>query len=123
MSDRVYDVENHRIFECAPDGPPPRNSRDAADLIGAARSQQATLVVIPADRLGDDFFHLKTGVAGEIIQRFVTYQLRLPITGDISRYVDESRTLGDFVYECNKGALIWFLPDLESVTKRLNRSD
>jgi hypothetical protein len=120
MPDTIYDLEGSRVFESAAEGPPPRNSRDATDLISAAWSQKATLVVIPVDRLGDDFFRLRTGIAGEIVQKFVAYQLRLAIVGDISRYVDESTALRDFVHECNKGEHVWFLPDVGSVAKRLS---
>jgi hypothetical protein len=121
MPDRAYDLEGFRVLEYGAEGPAPRNRRDAADLISAAWSQQAKLAVIPVERLGDDFFRLKTGIAGEILQRFVTYQLRLAIVGDISRYLDESRALRDFVYECNQGVQVWFFPDLESVAKRLSQ--
>jgi len=119
MSDRVYDLQGIRVFEFAAAGAPPTNSRDATELIGAARSQQAELAVIPAARLGDEFFRLKTGIAGEIIQKFVTYQVRLVIVGDIPRYLLESSALRDLVYESNHGTNVWFLPDLQSLASRL----
>jgi len=58
------------------------NRRDATDLISAAWSEEATLVVIPVTRLHEDFFRLRTGLAGEIVSRFVGYRLRLAIVGD-----------------------------------------
>jgi hypothetical protein len=117
--DRVCDLEGIRIFHCSSEGQPPRNSRDATDLMSAAWNQQATLLVIPEERLGDDFFRLKTGIAGDVLQKFVMYKLQVVIVGDISRYVDQSAALRDFVYECNEGRDIWFLPDLPSLANRL----
>ena len=123
MPDRTYDLQGVRVFECAAEGTPPGNSRDAVDLISAAWNQKATLMVIPAGRLGDDFFRLKTGVAGEIMQKFVTYGLRLAIVGDISRYLSESSALRDLVYECNKGTQVWFLANLQEFAEQLTRHE
>jgi hypothetical protein len=47
------------------------------------RSHRADLIVIPAARLADDLFRLRTGAAGEIFQKFATYQVRVVILGDI----------------------------------------
>ena len=84
MADKTYDLNGTRVYECSADGPPPLTRREATDLISVAWSEKATLVVIPVARLADDFFRLKTGIAGEIVSRFVTCRLRLAIVGDIS---------------------------------------
>ena len=114
-----YDLHGVRILERPAEGSPIRNSQDAIDLIGEAHSRQAALVVIPAGRLGDDFFRLKTGLAGEIIQKFVTYGVRLAILGDLSHYLNESSALRDFVYESNEGSHCWFLTSREELQRRL----
>jgi hypothetical protein len=69
MPDRFCDRYGVRVFECAADGAHPRNDRDVVELIAAAGEHDAKLVVIPAERLGDNFFHLKTRIAGEILQK------------------------------------------------------
>jgi len=122
MPDTSYDLCGLRVFECAEEGPSIRNDRDAAGLINAAWEHRARLVVLPVERLGDDFFRLRTRIAGEVIQKFVTYHLRLAIVGDISRYVDESSALRDFVYESNRGDQVWFVPGREELAKRLERT-
>ncbi len=76
-------------------------------------------MVIPVARFHDDFFRLKTGIAGEIVSRFVACRLRLAIVGDISRFIKESSAFRDFVYEINKGPYVWFLPDLQALEQRL----
>ena len=119
MPDHAYKLDGFRIFECAPEGPALRHGRDATDLIGAAWREQAVLVAIPAARLGDDFFVLKTGIAGEVLQKFVTYRMRVVITGDISRHLGESPALADFVRECNRGPNIWFVPDVRTAAEWL----
>lgn len=120
MPDRSYELQGVRVFECAAEGAPPRNGLDAVDLLSAAFSEHVGLVVIPVERLGDDFFRLKTGVAGEILQKFVNYRLRVAILGDISRYVRESNALRDFVYESNKGPHVWFAANYEELARKLS---
>ncbi|MGJ6963462.1 DUF4180 domain-containing protein [Streptosporangium sp. G11] len=98
-----------------------QNESAALDLIGEALGRDAEAVVIPAERLGDDFFRLRTRVAGEIVQKFVTYRLLLVIVGDISRHVAASSALRDFVHETNQGDHVWFLPGLGELEARLGR--
>jgi len=119
MPDTSYELQGVRIFECAVDGELLRNNRSLNDLISAAWEQHARMIVVPVERLGDDFFRLRTGIAGEIVQKIVQYHLRLAIIGDISRYVEESTALRDFVYESNRGNQIWFVPSLEELEARL----
>ena len=80
----------------------------------------ARFIVIPATRLSDDFFRLKTRIAGEVIQRFVMYRFRVAIVGDISRHVAESESFRDFVYESNRGSQCWFV-SAEELSNRLER--
>ena len=118
MPEGCYELAGTRIFECAADGAPVKSTGDALELISVARSNQASLLVIPAARLDDEFFRLRSGVAGEFLQKFVTYGLQLAIIGDISRHVNASTALRDFVYESNKGAHVWFLADTGELIRR-----
>src|SRR5215469_8390033 len=117
---REHDMHGVRVLECPAKGDPIRNERDAVDLIGAVACRDAGLIAIPGSRLESDFFRLKTGVAGQILQKFVTYRLRVAIVGDISKQVAESFALRDFVYECNRGDQIWFVQDLRELDERLH---
>ena len=44
-----------------------KSERDAPELIGEAMSSGAELILVPVERLAEDFFHLKTGLAGQIM--------------------------------------------------------
>jgi hypothetical protein len=93
--------------------------RQAMDLIADAHGRGAELLVLPVERLPGEFFQLRTGVAGGIVQKFVTYQLRVAILGDISRYVARSETFAGFVAETNRGRQLWFTADTEELATRL----
>ncbi|MEU3252261.1 DUF4180 domain-containing protein [Streptomyces sp. NPDC006997] len=114
--EKIHDVP---VLMCAADGPAIVSERDAVDLIGDAGYLGARWVVVPARRFGDDFFHLRTRVAGDIVQKFAQYGVGLVVLGDISRQVGASSALADFVRESNGGRQLWFLADRERLAERL----
>src|SRR5581483_7168098 len=109
MPDTLTTIQNTHVLVCAPDGEKVKSERDALDLIGEAMDAGAEVILVPAERLEETFFQLQTQIAGHIVQKFVTYRRRLVISGDISRYVAQSRAFRDFVSEANRGNQIWFL--------------
>jgi hypothetical protein len=111
-----------QVLACPPDGKKIQSDRDAVELIGEAYQQGAGLILIPVERFEDDFFRLETRIAGEILQKFVTYRLRVAIAGDISRHLAKSSALRDFVYESNRGDHIWFVASLEELNQRMERN-
>ena len=68
----------------------------------------------------EDFFILSTGVAGEILQKFINYHVRAAIYGDYSRYT--SKPLKDFIYESNQGRDIFFSATREEAIQKLARA-
>ncbi|HTK11947.1 MAG TPA: DUF4180 domain-containing protein, partial [Ktedonobacteraceae bacterium] len=84
MSDTLTTIHNTQALVCAADGEKLKSEQDALDLIGDAMYYGTNLLVIPVERLGDDFFQLKTRLAGQMLQKFVTYRQRIVILGDIS---------------------------------------
>jgi hypothetical protein len=105
---------------CVPaEGPSISTGKDAVDLISSASEHRAALIAIPVERLGDDFFELRTGVAGEIAQKFVIYQVRVAIIGGISNRTAVSKSLAAFVLESNRGEDLWFVELLEGLERRL----
>jgi len=104
---------------CTADGAPIASDRAASDLLSESFSCGAKLIVIPAERLGEDFFRLRTGLAGAFIQKLVNYRRRLAVVGDISRWAAQSDAFRDFVYEANKGRDVWFVADLAELEAKL----
>jgi hypothetical protein len=47
------------VLRCAPDGPPLDGERAALDLIGDAMSRDAPLIVVPVQRVGEEYFRLR----------------------------------------------------------------
>jgi Domain of unknown function (DUF4180) len=120
MPPKVYELHGTRVFECEGEGSPMGNSQDAVTLIGEARSQDATVVAIPVSRLAPDFFRLRTGMAGDMLQKFVMYGVRVVLVGNISEQVAASTALRDFVTESNRGDAIWFVTTVADLENRLS---
>ncbi len=121
MPSKCLYLHGVRILECAADGKKLESDRDAVELIGEAGQLDAELVAIPVERLADDFFRLRTGVAGAIIQKFVTYWKKLAVIGDISAHVAQSTAFRDFVYEANRGDQVWFVENAEELEQKLRQ--
>ncbi|MFJ9848918.1 DUF4180 domain-containing protein [Streptomyces sp. NPDC101150] len=115
----VQKIDDVPVLMCAPEGEAIGSERDVMDFLGDAMYQGGQWVVIPAGRFDEAFFPLRTGVAGEIIQKFVNYRVGIAVLGDISRYTEDSSALRDFVRECNRGRQAWLLADVEELRERL----
>jgi len=74
-------------------------------------------IVINKEAIAEDFFILSTGVAGEILQKFVNYRFHVAIVGDYSKYT--SKPLKDFIYESNYGNDIFFVSTEEEAIQKL----
>lgn len=75
-------------------------------------------IAISKDLITDKFFILSSGLAGEILQKFINYQFRIAIYGDYTRYT--SKPLKDFIYESNNGRDIFFVSDPEQAMDKLS---
>ena len=80
-----------------------------------------SLLAIDKRVLGEDFFVLSTGVAGEILQKFVNYHVKAAVFGDYSRYT--SKPLRDFIHESNKGRHFFFAATREEALERLSQTN
>ena len=75
-------------------------------------------IILHEQNIAPEFFDLKTGIAGEILQKFANYRVRLSIVGDFARY--DSKSLRDFIFESNKGRQISFVPSVAEAVARLS---
>ena len=75
-------------------------------------------VIVHQENIDERFFDLRSGLAGEMLQKVVNYRLRLAIVGDFSIY--ESKSLKAFIYESNKSNTIVFVNTIEEAFTRLS---
>jgi hypothetical protein len=84
---------------------------DILDIMVEAGYGGSNKIIVHKETLHPDFFELKTKLAGEILQKFSNYRMRLAIVGDFSGV--KSRSLSDFIRESNKRGIISFVGSLE----------
>jgi hypothetical protein len=118
VADLVTEYRGVPVLVCGDEGAPIASTQDALDVIGAAFSR-ADVVAVPVGRFDEQFFTLRTGLAGGIMQKFANYRMRLAVVGDISAHVAASTALRDLVFESNRGDQVWFVADLDELDTRL----
>ena len=94
--------------------------QDATDLMGNADYQGARSIILDETNLDARFFDLKTGMAGEILQKYSNYHMKLAIMGEFEKY--NSNALKTFIIECNRGNSIFFVPNFDSAVKKIKLS-
>ena len=92
-------------------------TQDALDLMANADYLGARKIMIREEHLDPAFFDLKTGMAGEILQKFTNYRVQLAIIGDFSKYPGKS--IRDFIFESNRYGRINFVSSREEAIKKL----
>jgi hypothetical protein len=74
-------------------------------------------IIIKEKNLAPDFFNLKSGLAGDILQKCVNYRMKLAIVGKFDKY--NSKSLKAFIIECNRGNQFFFVPDIPKAKEML----
>ncbi len=77
-------------------------------------------VILNKSTICEEFFHLKTQLAGNIMQKFINYHMKIAIVGDFSVY--SSKSLKDFIYESNKGKDIFFVTNEKEAIEKLSNA-
>ena len=93
--------------------------QDAVDLLGNADYLGSRVAVVSEEQLNPDFFNLRTRLAGDILQKFSNYRMKMVIIGDFAKY--ESKSLRDFIYESNNTGNVLFVSSLEEAIQKLKK--
>jgi hypothetical protein len=104
------------------DEPPLATGQDALDAIGEAWGSDASTIVVPVSRFDPAFFDLRSGVLGELTQKFVNYRIRLVVLGDVTAHTQASDAFRDYLRETNAGDQVWFVADDTELASRLGVS-
>lgn len=76
-------------------------------------------IVIDKKAVSEDFFILSTGMAGEILQKYMNDHVKLAVYGDFSHYT--SKPLRDFIYESNHGKDFFFVRTKDEAVAQLKK--
>ena len=96
------------------------DAQSALDLIATVAYQyNCRSIILPKRAVIDALFDLRTGLAGEILQKFENYRVRVAIVGDYSGYT--SKALLDFIRESNRGTRIFFVATQAEAIEKLSK--
>ena len=117
MDIKSHKINDTEIAEVISDNIIIHHADEALDLMGNIYYQGFDRMIIHEKNLTPEFFDLKNGMAGEILQKFSNYRIRLAIVGDFSKYTGKS--LKDFIYESNQGKHVRFVSSLSDALDSL----
>jgi hypothetical protein len=99
MNIEAIEIDGKVIADVQSDEVLVSDAGSGTDLVGNLYYQGFDRAILRADQFSAEFFDLRSGLAGEILQKFSSYRMRLAIVGDFSRY--SSKALRDFIRESN----------------------
>lgn len=112
---RIYRTSNSLIAEVQGRAILVASAVDALELWFRARAERADWMALHEANISPEFFDLRSGLAGEVLQKLVNYRARLAIVGDIARYLERSESLKALVRESNRGKDVRFAISLEAL--------
>lgn len=92
-----------------------QDAQEALELLVNYKYQGYDHLIVSAHHLHPDFFDLKTGLAGDMLQKFSNYDGFLGIIVDHTIY--GSQSLNDFVKESNRAKRIVFAESKELIIR------
>ena len=89
------------------------------DLFGELYGQYYDGIILYERNITPDFFDLQTRLAGDFLQKFSNYRVRLAIVGNWNKYT--SNSLVAFILESNRGSMVNFATSTEEAVNLLSR--
>lgn len=118
MEIKEHEINNSKIAEVISNEIIIKNAEDGLDLLGNLYYQGFDSIIIHEKNIISNFFDLKNGIAGEILQKFSNYRVRLAIVGQFKACTGKS--IRDFIYESNNGKQVNFLPSTTIALEKLS---
>lgn len=111
MKTITHEVGDAKIVEITSDKILINNLEEGLNLMAEYYYQGFDKIILHQKNITPLFFDLKTRLAGDLLQKFTQYNMRLAIVGDFSTY--DSNSLQAFILESNKGRQVNFVARLE----------
>ncbi len=117
MKITLHPCDGLTIVEVAADRHSICRGQDVLELLGNKDTQGVRLWILHEQALSPAFFDLSSGVAGEILQKFSNYRLKVAIVGEFDHR--KSKSLQAFIGESNRGGEVLFVKTVEQAKSAL----
>jgi PadR family transcriptional regulator, regulatory protein AphA len=101
MNYQIREVDNKKYIELLSAAEPLSTENDALDLLALCWEHEAYLLMVHHTALSEDFFKLKTKVAGNFIQKFTNYNIKA--VAIIPEEITQKGRFKEMALEANKG--------------------
>ncbi len=118
MKIETHTINNIPLAEVISDSILISTPQDALDLLADLYYQGFDGIMLYEKNIAPTFFDLSSGLAGEILQKFSNYRIKLAIIGDFLAY--PSKSLKYFMFESNKLGHVNFVHSLEEAQKKFS---
>ncbi|GAA0085938.1 MULTISPECIES: DUF4180 domain-containing protein [Clostridium] len=101
MNYRIVNTNNNKYIEFASEVWKLSSEQDVLDCISICMENDVYTIMLHSNVLSEDFFNLKTRLAGMALQKFINYHVKVAvIIEDEGRYNDRFK---EMIMEANKG--------------------
>lgn len=115
MNYKLHKINGTEIIEIKENSVIIKDTQDILDIIANLHSRK---FILYKKNINENFFNLKTGLAGEILQKASNYSIQIGIVGDFSKY--KSKSLQAFMFESNKTNQIIFVRSLDDALQKFS---
>jgi len=117
MQITTHTIRNTQVAELSSENVLIKTAEDGAQLLADLYYQGLDLIIMQAKQLSPTFFDLKSGLAGEVLQKCSNFRIRLTIIGDFNNI--KSKSLRDFIFESNKRKSVNFVGSIGEAMERV----
>ncbi len=116
MEHQIIPLKNRICIECLPQGGIISDEQSALDLLGICGEEHADSILLHSTNLSEDFYNLKTGLAGALMLKWTMYRIIVAAiippekigTGRFYEMVIETNRRNDFrVFPSRDEAVSW----------------
>ena len=108
MELNIFEINQQKIAEIISDKIVINDTQEALDLMADAGYHGARSIILYEMNLKPEFFELRTGMAGGLLQKFSQYRVKLAIVGEFEKY--KSKSLTAFIFEPTGGTRFFLYP-------------
>lgn len=120
LAHALHEKGGSRLVEVTAEGVVVQTAQAVLDLIAnLVWGNEAAGLILHEKQVDPAFFDLKTGLAGEVIQKCTNYRIRLALVGNFERF--PSQSLQAFMRESNRGSHVYFAKALDEAIEVLAR--
>lgn len=113
----IHEKNDVQIAEITHSGLLVVTPQDALEVMMSIGTAGIRKIIFHQKNFAPEFFDLKTGLAGEVLQKASNYKIQIAIVGQFDSI--PSASFKSFVAESNRGRQNFFVSDVDSALKLL----